>query len=84
MLSEFLFSFKSRTCLTPISPFQELLEMSKLLAERLQDAVDIALDQGDEDLLTVNVGRQFIDCTLMLNAFESYCIRQVRKEPLIF
>jgi hypothetical protein len=56
--------------------------MSKLLAERLQDAVDIALDQGDEDLLTVNVGRQFIDCTLMLNAFESYCIRQVRKEPL--
>lgn len=58
--------------------------MSKLLAERLQDAVDIALDQGDEDLLTVNVGRQFIDCTLMLNAFESYCIRQVSKEPLLF
>ncbi|XP_059488390.1 uncharacterized protein LOC132204126 [Neocloeon triangulifer] len=54
----------------------DLLEMSKQLAERLQDAVDIALDQGDEDLLTVNVGRQFISCTQMLNAFESYCIRQ--------
>ncbi|CAB3367727.1 Hypothetical predicted protein [Cloeon dipterum] len=54
----------------------ELLEMSKQLAERLQDAVDIALDQGDEDLLTVNVGRQFISCTKMLNAFENYCIRQ--------
>lgn len=56
---------------------EELLEHNSTLAEKLRDALEIALDQGDEDLLTVNIGRLFMDATPMLHAFESYCTRQV-------
>lgn len=38
---------------------EELLENSQALAERLRDAVEIALEQGDDDLLTVNMGKLF-------------------------
>ncbi|GLG99775.1 Uncharacterized protein GBIM_06164 [Gryllus bimaculatus] len=56
---------------------EELLENARALAERLRDSLDIALDQGDEDLLTVDVGRLFVDAAPMLHAFEAYCTRQV-------
>lgn len=55
---------------------EELLENSQALAERLRDAVEIATDQGDEDLLTVNMGKIFLEAAPMLHAFESYCVRQ--------
>lgn len=55
---------------------EDLLENARTLAERLRDSLDIALDQGDEDLLTVDVGRLFLDAAPMLHAFESYCTRQ--------
>lgn len=55
---------------------EELLENSQALAERLRDAVDIAYDQGDEDLLTVNMGKIFLEAAPMLHAFETYCVRQ--------
>lgn len=55
---------------------EELLENSQALAERLRDAVEIALEQGDEDLLTVNIGKLFLEAAPMLHAFESYCVRQ--------
>nr|CAH7718946.1 unnamed protein product [Callosobruchus chinensis] len=55
---------------------EELLENSQALAERLRDAVEIALEQGDDDLLTVNMGKLFLEATPMLHAFETYCIRQ--------
>ncbi|KAK9887166.1 hypothetical protein WA026_020618 [Henosepilachna vigintioctopunctata] len=38
---------------------EELLENSQSLAERLRDTVEIATEQGDEDLLTVNIGNYF-------------------------
>ncbi|KAK5642051.1 hypothetical protein RI129_008218 [Pyrocoelia pectoralis] len=55
---------------------EELLENSQALAERLRDAVEIATEQGDEDLLTVNIGKLFLEAAPMLHAFETYCIRQ--------
>lgn len=55
---------------------EELLENSQALAERLRDTVEIAQEQGDEDLLTVNIGKIILEAAPMLHAFESYCIRQ--------
>lgn len=55
---------------------EELLENNQFLAERMRDALDIATEQGDEDLLTVNVGKVFLEAAPMLHAFESYCVRQ--------
>ncbi|XP_055530137.1 uncharacterized protein LOC129721506 [Wyeomyia smithii] len=55
---------------------EELLENNQFLAERMRDALDIATEQGDEDLLTVNVGKIFLEAAPMLHAFESYCVRQ--------
>lgn len=55
---------------------EELLENSQALAERLRDAVEIALEQGDDDLLTVNIGKLFLEAAPMLHAFETYCVRQ--------
>lgn len=57
----------------------ELLEHNTVLAEKLRDGYEIAIEQGDEDLLTFNVGKIFLDSTPMLHAFESYCTRQVSK-----
>lgn len=54
---------------------EELLENSQSLAERLRDAVEIAVEQGDEDLLTVNIGKLFLEAAPMLHAFETYCVR---------
>lgn len=36
----------------------------------------IAQVSGDEDLLTVDVGKIFLESERMLHAFESYCTRQ--------
>ncbi|XP_065086428.1 uncharacterized protein RhoGEF64C [Ochlerotatus camptorhynchus] len=55
---------------------EELLENNQFLAERMRDALDIATEQGDEDLVTVNVGKVFLEAAPMLHAFESYCVRQ--------
>ncbi|CAG9859199.1 unnamed protein product [Phyllotreta striolata] len=55
---------------------EELLENSQTLAEKLRDAVEIASEQGDEDLLTVNIGKLFLESMAMLHAFETYCVRQ--------
>ncbi|XP_049540889.1 mucin-19 [Anopheles darlingi] len=55
---------------------EELLENNQFLAERMRDALDIATEQGDDDLLTVNIGRIFLEAAPMLHAFESYCVRQ--------
>ncbi|XP_017484551.1 PREDICTED: myosin-M heavy chain-like [Rhagoletis zephyria] len=62
---------------------EELLENNQTLAERMRDALDIALEQGDDDLLTVNIGKIFLDFTQMLHAFESYCVRQAGASLLL-
>ncbi|XP_065206879.1 uncharacterized protein RhoGEF64C [Planococcus citri] len=55
---------------------EELLEHNTTLAEKLRDGYEIAIEQGDEDLLTFNVGKIFLEAAPMLHAFESYCTRQ--------
>jgi len=40
--------------------------------------MELAQEQGDDDLLTVDIGRLFLSATPMLSAFEYYCSRQVR------
>lgn len=55
---------------------EELLENNQSLAERMRDALDIANEQGDDDLLTVNLGKTFLEAAPMLHSFENYCVRQ--------
>lgn len=62
---------------------EELLENNQTLAERMRDALDIATEQGDDDLLTVNIGRLFIEAAPTLHAFESYCVRQASASLLL-
>ncbi|XP_022163886.1 uncharacterized protein LOC111029242 [Myzus persicae] len=55
----------------------ELKEHSAALSQKLRDAYEIAVEQGDDDLLTVNIGRLFLEASpSMLHAFQSYCTRQ--------
>ena len=56
---------------------EELSEVNKRFTESLKDAIEIALDEGDEDLCTVNIGKLFLEAEPMLGAFKSYCTRQV-------
>lgn len=62
---------------------EELLENNQQLAERMRDALDIASEQGDDDLLTVNVGKLFLDAAPMLHAFETYCVGQAAASLLL-
>ncbi|XP_034947615.1 uncharacterized protein RhoGEF64C [Chelonus insularis] len=55
---------------------EELLEHNLVLAEKLKDAVELSQESGDEDLVTVDVGKIFLESERMLHAFESYCTRQ--------
>ncbi|XP_045133458.1 uncharacterized protein LOC123517457 [Portunus trituberculatus] len=55
---------------------EDLLEHNRVFSLQLRDALEIALEQGDEDLLTVNVARLFLQAAPMLHAFETYCVRQ--------
>lgn len=62
----------------------ELKEHSAALSLKLRDAYEIAVEQGDDDLLTVNIGRLFLEASpSMLHAFQSYCTRQVCTAPII-
>jgi hypothetical protein len=54
----------------------ELIGVNSRFSEKLQDAIDIATEQGDEDFTTVNIGKLFVESSAMLHAFETYCIRQ--------
>ena len=56
---------------------EELVEVNRHFTETLRDAIEIALDEGDEDLCTVKIGQLFKDAEPMLGAFKSYCTRQV-------
>ncbi|XP_039755266.1 uncharacterized protein LOC120630203 isoform X2 [Pararge aegeria] len=55
---------------------EELIDNNQVLSEKLRDALEIAVEQGDEDLLTVNVGKILLECSGMLTAFQSYCVKQ--------
>lgn len=62
---------------------EELLENNEQLTEKLRDTLEIAVEQGDEDLLTVNIGKLFLEAGPMLHAFESYCTRQATAAVLL-
>ena len=55
----------------------QLIQVNEIFAEKLRDALDIAVEQGDEDYSTVNVGKVVLEASAMLHAFEAYCVRQV-------
>ncbi|XP_050669151.1 uncharacterized protein LOC126968290 [Leptidea sinapis] len=55
---------------------EELIDNNQVLSEKLRDALEIAVEQGDEDLLTVNVGKILLECSGILTAFQSYCVKQ--------
>lgn len=57
----------------------ELIKCNVVFTEALKDSIEIALDEGDEDLCSVNIGKVFNSLEEgMLRAFKSYCTRQVR------
>ena len=57
---------------------EELIESNRVFTESLKDSIEIALDDGDEDLCSVNIGKVFVGMQeSMLHAFKSYCTRQV-------
>ncbi|KAL1422393.1 hypothetical protein MTO96_022263 [Rhipicephalus appendiculatus] len=54
----------------------ELIEVNASFSEKLQDALDIASEQGDEEYTTVDIGKLFLGATGMLQAYQTYCVRQ--------
>ena len=58
----------------------ELIQVNSKFGETLKEAVEGALEAGDDDLTTVNAGKLFIDSMGMLRAYESYCTRQVSND----
>ncbi|XP_072542002.1 uncharacterized protein arhgef49 [Salminus brasiliensis] len=58
------------------SNVQELIDVNDRFTEHLQDSIDQAFDQGDEDLLTVCIGEIFLEFVNMLPAFQTYCLQQ--------
>ena len=57
---------------------EELTEVNRRFTESLNDVIEIAMDEGDEDLSTVKIGKLFLEASQpMLGAFKSYCTRQV-------
>ena len=63
---------------------EDLMEHNRQFSLQLKDAFEIALDQGDEDLLTVNVAKLFLQATPMLHSFQTYCVGQVSSCQFIF
>ncbi|XP_028292103.1 intersectin-2-like [Gouania willdenowi] len=55
---------------------QELIDVNDRFTEHLQDCIDQAFDQGDDDLLTVYIGEIFLEFVNMLPAFQTYCLQQ--------
>ncbi|XP_027879131.1 uncharacterized protein arhgef49 isoform X1 [Xiphophorus couchianus] len=55
---------------------QELIDVNDRFTEHLQDSIDQAFDQGDDDLLTVYIGEIFLEFVNMLPAFQTYCLQQ--------
>ncbi|XP_055086359.1 uncharacterized protein si:dkey-91i10.2 [Periophthalmus magnuspinnatus] len=55
---------------------QELIDVNERFTEHLQECIDQAFDQGDEDLLTVHIGEIFLEFVNMLPAFQTYCLQQ--------
>lgn len=62
---------------------EDLLEKSQTFCEKIRDAFFVALEQGDDDLFTVDIGKIILDATVMLCAFETYCVQQAAASLLL-
>ncbi|KAF2988603.1 hypothetical protein EK904_007354 [Melospiza melodia maxima] len=58
------------------SNIQELIDLNENFLEILQEEIDQAFDQGDDDLMTVCIGEIFLEFVNMLPAFQTYCLQQ--------
>jgi hypothetical protein len=61
----------------------ELRDWNSRFTTQLRDALEIAIEQGDEDLMTVNLGRIFLQASPMVHAFETYCLRHSASSLLL-
>ncbi|TRY62219.1 hypothetical protein TCAL_03186 [Tigriopus californicus] len=62
---------------------EELIQVNSCFAGMLKTAIDTSVEQNDEDLCCVNVGRIFLEALFMLRAYESYCTRQATASNLL-
>lgn len=62
---------------------EDLLENSQAFCEKIRDAFFVALEQGDDDLFTVDIGKIILETTVMLCAFETYCVQQAAASLLL-
>ncbi|XP_025909899.1 uncharacterized protein LOC112959943 isoform X2 [Nothoprocta perdicaria] len=58
------------------SNIQELIDLNENFLEILQEEIDRAFDQSDDDLMTVCIGEIFLEFVNMLPAFQTYCLQQ--------
>ncbi|KAG9470332.1 hypothetical protein GDO78_018082 [Eleutherodactylus coqui] len=58
------------------SNIQELIDLNERFLEVLQEEIDQAFDQGDDDLMTICIGEIFLEFVNMLPAFQTYCLQQ--------
>ncbi|XP_028820195.1 myosin-M heavy chain-like isoform X2 [Denticeps clupeoides] len=58
------------------SNVQELIGFNEMFTKRLQESIDQAINQGDENLLTVRIGELFLEFANMLLAFQTYFLQQ--------
>ncbi|XP_042301010.1 uncharacterized protein LOC121918961 [Sceloporus undulatus] len=58
------------------SNIQELIDLNENFLEYLQEEIDQAFEQGDDDLMTVCIGEIFLEFVNMLPAFQTYCLQQ--------
>jgi hypothetical protein len=57
----------------------ELSEGNRRFTQSLKDSIETALDEADEDLCAVHIGKMFLRAEEdLMAAFKSYCTRQVR------
>lgn len=62
---------------------EELLKNSETFCTKISDALHTATEQGDDDLLTVDIGKIILETTSMLSAFETYCVQQAAASLLL-
>nr|XP_033802439.1 uncharacterized protein LOC117361349 isoform X2 [Geotrypetes seraphini] len=62
--------------LVVFSNIQELIDLNEKFLECLQEEIDQAFEQGDDDLITVCIGEIFLEFFNMLPAFQTYCLQQ--------
>lgn len=60
-----------------------MLENSEVFYSKIRDALETANEQGDDDLLTVDIGKIILENKSMFSAFETYCIQQAAASLLL-